>query len=151
MKQLLPIAAFVLTLTLVFTACDDKDYTAVAPTFGEITLTPSTCAPGDSVTVKVKVATEGQYYYYSYQDYTIGKSKYRLGSTSYNKSNTSNGSISAITGDAEFKIKAPEKADTTYTVTFKATAASTADAFKTGSLYATTNTVSTTLTIGSVQ
>lgn len=148
MRKLLLCSALALGGMMTFSACDE-DKPAVAPKLDKIELSPSTCNPGDSVTATVTIKEEGAYYYYSYQEYKIGNSSYRLGSKSYNTSNPklTNGSVSALTGTATFKFKAPAKSDTTYTVTFKAYCASSADAFSTGSLYAETNTVSTQLRI----
>ncbi len=151
MNRLLPFSAIALITALVFVACDDDDDgTSTAPKFDQIVLTPSTCNPGDSITATVTIAEEGNYYYYSYQEYTIGNSTYRLGSNSYNNSNPNrtNGSISALTGNATFTFKAPsQKSDTTYAITFHATCASSANGFEGGGLYTNTNTVRTTLTI----
>jgi hypothetical protein len=150
MHKLLLCSALALAGMMTFSACDDDDAkVAKAPKLEKIELSPSTCNAGDTITATVTLAEEGDYYYYSYQDYKIGNSTYRLGSNSYNRSNPTktNGSVSSLTGTATFKFKAPSKADTTYTVTFYAMCASSADAFTSGSLYAQTNTVSTKLTI----
>lgn len=151
MKKLLPYSVIALVIALALGSCDDdEDGTSIVPTFEQIILTPSECNPGDSITATVTIAEDGTYYYYSYQEYTVGNSSYRLGSNSYNKSNPNrtNGSISALTGNATFKFKAPsQKSDTTYTITFHATCASSANGFENGGLYSNTNTVRTTLTI----
>ncbi len=149
MRKLLLCSALALGVMMTFSACDDDNKSAIAPTFEKIELSPSPCNAGDSITATVTLKEEGAYYYYSYQEYSIGNSTYRLGSKSYNTSNPTktNGSVSALTGTATFKFKAPSKSDTTYTVTFKAMCASSADAFASGSLYVQTNTVSVQLPI----
>lgn len=149
MRKLLLCSALALGVMMTFSACDDDNKSAIAPTFEKIELSPSPCNAGDSITATVTLKEEGAYYYYSYQEYSIGNSTYRLGSKSYNTSNPTktNGSVSDLTGTATFKFKAPSKSDTTYTVTFKAMCASSADAFASGSLYVQTNTVSVQLPI----
>lgn len=149
MRKLLLCSAATLAVMVAFSACDDDDKPATVPTFDKIELSPSPCNAGDTITATVTLKEEGANYYYSYQEYKIGKSTYRLGSKSYNTSNPTktNGSVSSLTGTVTFKFKAPSKSDTTYTVTFNAMCASSADAFASGSLYSQTNTVSTQLPI----
>ncbi len=149
MRKLLLSGVLALGVMVTFSACEDDDKSAVAPTFDKIELSPSPCNPGDTITATVTLKQDGAYYYYSYQEYSIGQSTYRLGSKSYNTSNptNTNGSVSSLTGAVTFKFKAPSKADTTYTVTFHAMCSSSADAFPNGGLYSQTNTVSAKLPI----
>lgn len=121
-----------LTLMSVLASCDDKDYEAVAPELGEITLSSNPCAPGEELTALVTLAKEGDHYYYFRIYYTVG------GVTNVIEKDD----ITTKKGNLQFVLTAPTKAGT-YPVSVKASVSYTVN----GQLYDQTNSVSTTLTV----
>lgn len=125
-------AVAALTAATFFAACEDNEANPVAPEFGELVLSKTTCEPSDSIYAIMKVKTEGAYYYYFRLYYTINGVQQVV-----EKSD-----LKTPKGDAAFAFRAPSKAGK-FNVSAHATVSFTAN----GQLYGDTNTVSSTLEV----
>lgn len=134
----------VILIALIFVSCDNDSHATDgrSPEFGDLTLTPSTVNPGDSVTANVS---------YTYSGKKIYKNCYVLNITG----NTSEGTYSeSIT----WEVIDPTKSTPTckfasplipgiYTVTFRATQINFSSGGPNGELYGSANSVSTKLRV----
>lgn len=59
MKKFISILS-IFALTLLFSSCDDTDYSCTAPTFAGLTLSPNNCYPGDEVNVTLNIKNKGK-------------------------------------------------------------------------------------------
>ena len=151
-KGLLCMVAFAMICMI---ACEDEDAISEAPEIASIELIPSTCHPGDTVTMKVHYNPNQKGSNFYFTEY-----KCNLECYSATKKNSSKG---ILLGYAEptIKCKAPNKKGT-YNITFQGTVSYTGNKVVVGKdskgnkiisdglLYGETNKVSAILTVDSI-